>query len=353
MDSLYQILMVGIKGYELTPEEELRFSERCPGSVILFSRNIRTVQQVSELCASLREICETPPLIAIDQEGGLVDRLRPFLPVTISAEELAAQADLDQIREYGRLSGAILATLGIDINLAPVLDLKLNDHDNALRTRYLGATAEEVIQRAGAYLDGLNSTGVRGCLKHYPGLGHTLVDSHFVLPTNESDLETLRANDLAPYRALRDQAPLVMVAHCHYPALDGPRPVPASLAPAAYRLLRGEIGFTGVAMTDDLGMAAVGREYSLDAMIRLGLRAGADMLPLCNDFDAINASFDVLESVRSEGLVAKERIDEAVARVLASKRDQPAFETSARTVELFEEYKEELVRLRLEVVTRG
>lgn len=353
MDSLYQILMVGLKGYELTPEEEVLFAERSPGSVILFSRNIRTVQQVAELCAALHEICEVPPLIAIDQEGGLVDRLRPFLPVTISAEELASNATLDQIRDYGRLSGAILATLGIDINLAPVLDLQYNDHDNALRTRYLGRTAEEVTARARAYLEGLNSTGVRGCLKHYPGLGHTMVDSHFVLPTNESDLDTLRAHDLQPYHELREMAPLVMVAHCHYPALDGPSPVPASLAPSAYRMLREEIGFTGVAMTDDLGMAAVGREYSLDAMIRLGLRAGADMLPFCNDLDAIRAAFDVLESVRSEGLVPEARIGEAVNRVLAIKENRQRFKASPHLAEQFETEKERLVRLRLEVVTRG
>lgn len=348
-DKYYQVLMIGLQGYQLTTEEEHLLSNYSPGGVILFARNIASASQVGELCASVYELCRGQPFIAVDQEGGLVDRLRSLTTASISAEAISL-AGPELIREYGRITGEILRLLGINLNFAPVVDLRLSDADNALRRRYWGSNASEVTDRAGEYLAGLNSGGVPGCLKHFPGLGRAQADSHFQLPTVNTPLETLRKNDFKPFVELAHLTPMIMVSHCHYSAIDGEIIIPASFSRRIYRLLRTNIAFEGVTVTDDLDMGAVSLKYSIRERILLPLLAGADMLPFCNQWEGIVASFDHLEEIVRNGDLPEERLSKAADRVIAAKRFIPEmYQIPGNQEEVLQSCDERLAQLKREV----
>ena len=323
VENAHQLLMIGLQGHELTAREELLLGEYSPGGVILFGRNVKGAGQLANLCARIDEICEIRPLIAIDQEGGRVDRLRAILGTSLSAPEVAARGNAGVARRFGANAGAMLAALGVNLDLAPVVDLDLASADNSLRGRHWGRNAETVCELAGAFLDGLQSAGVLGCLKHFPGLGREPVDSHVELPTIDASMEELRAADLLPFMRLAGKARFAMVTHCAYPAIDASGR-PASLSPAAYALLRGECGFGGVAITDDLEMGALDTFGGWEEKLTAAVAAGADMLAVCSDAEAIAAAFDILTGLATKGSPLEERVREAAARIAEVKAALPA-----------------------------
>ena len=314
LEKIYQLLLIGLQGPTLLPFEERLLRRYSPGGVILFGRNIVSASQVAELCARVYDLCETTPVIAIDQEGGRVDRLRSILMVALSPEDFSLGTGLLLVRRFGEITAGMLRSLGINMNLAPVVDLEIPATDNALRGRLWGSDPEAVVERAGAFLEGMKSESIIGCLKHFPGLGRARVDSHFELPSVTVGLEELRRSDLAPFARLAATAPAVMLAHCRYSAIDGGR-LPASLSPEAYRLLRDETGFAGVALTDDLEMGALSIFDSWEEKLAAAINAGADMLPICSNEMAIEKSFDILPRLRDRKVVSEVRLDEATARI--------------------------------------
>jgi beta-N-acetylhexosaminidase len=352
VENRYQVLMIGLRGYELTPEEEQYLNNYSPGGVIFFGRNIRDVNQIAELSASIYELCDVPPLIGIDQEGGLVDRLRPLLTSTLSAEELAGNASLEQIERYGEITGHMLTTLGMNMNFAPVVDIRFSNADNALPRRYWGATPEQVVANASAILDGQDRTGVISCLKHFPGLGRTTEDSHFTLPRNDAGLEELRTVDIEPYVHLAGRVPFVMIAHCHFTAFDPDVVRPSSISPPVYDYLRNELGYTNAVVTDDLSMAGIDDGKTCDYLVSGPLGAGADLLPFCNNFDCIDRCFDLLDQAIKEKHVSEDRVEEAAGRILAVKsRIMQTYFPDQRIHERFTELRNRMKQLRLEVMT--
>lgn len=344
--------MIGLHGYELTPKEEDFLSNYSPGGVIFFGRNIRDIRQVAELSASIYELCDSPPLIGIDQEGGLVDRLRPLLTSTLSAEELSQNASLKQIERYGNITGQMLETLGMNFNFAPVVDIRFSNADNALPRRYWGTSPEKVIENAAAFLDGQDRTSVIGCLKHFPGLGRTTEDSHFTLPRNEASLDELREVDVVPYVHLANRVPFVMIAHCHFTAFDPDSVRPSSVSPPVYDFLRNELGYTNAVVTDDLSMAGIDAGTTCDYLVTGPLNAGADLLPFCNNFDCIDRCFDLLDEAIENGEVPTERVEEAADRILAIKSGiMQKYSPGTRVTERFIELRDEMKQLRLEVMT--
>ena len=351
VEHAHQLLMIGLQGPELTAGEERLLSRFCPGGIILFGRNVESAEQLAALCARIAELCEIAPLIAIDQEGGRVDRLRGILNTSLSAPDVAARGDAEAARRFGANAGAMLGALGINLNLAPVVDLDLSEADNSLRGRHWGSDAETVCRLAGAYLEGLQSAGVFGCLKHFPGLGREPVDSHRELPTIEASLDELRSADLVPFVRLAGAARFAMVTHCAYPAIDADGR-PASLSPAAYALLRGDCGFGGVAITDDLEMGALDGCGSWEEKLRAAVAAGADMLAVCADPEGIVSSFDILAGLAAKGAPLEGRIREAAARVAEIKsilpgERSPAPDPGAEIARL----EEELAELQREVAS--
>ncbi|MBI4455929.1 MAG: glycoside hydrolase family 3 protein [Acidobacteria bacterium] len=290
-----QGLIVGFSGAVLDQSTLAMLSKLRPAGIILFARNLQQRLQVRNLMQNLVETC-APRLVCIDQEGGPVDRLRAVFPPFPSPASLARFHTAKIFYDYGRFSGEILHAFGFNVTLAPVLDLHFHDEDNALRSRYLGHDPFLVTAFAKEYLAGLQSAGVLGCGKHFPGLGRARLDTHLQLAEIEAPLEQLAGADLVPYQQLRDRLKMVMVNHACYPQLEK-KPfsrrqegtheerVPASCAPTVYQLLRTALGFSGIALTDDLDMGAIRRMIPPEEIPTRCFKAGADLLLVGTELD--------------------------------------------------------------------
>lgn len=248
----------GCAGPELVAEERDFFRDADPFGFILFARNIETPEQVARLTSSLREAVGRDAPILVDQEGGRVQRLRaphwqewePPLDTVLADPARAA----DRMRRRMAVIGAELRAVGIDANCAPLGDVAREGTHPFLRNRCYGTDPETVAKVARAVAEGLLRAGVLPVLKHLPGHGLSHLDTHLELPVVDLGLEALRAVDFAPFRALND-LPMAMTAHLVFSALDPDQPVTQS--PVMIRLIREEIGFNGLLMTDDLNMQAL------------------------------------------------------------------------------------------------
>ncbi|HXV77902.1 MAG TPA: glycoside hydrolase family 3 N-terminal domain-containing protein [Candidatus Polarisedimenticolaceae bacterium] len=278
-------LLVGLPAGDWTPRVGQRIEALDPAGVILFGRNLVSAERTREMLGRIAERLTRPPLLAIDQEGGRVSRLERWIGPTVAARSLAA-LDESAARGFGEATGRALRWLGLNLDFAPVVDLSAVDATNGIGDRSFGTDPRLVTRMARAFLGGLQGAGVAGCLKHFPGLGHTAIDSHDALPTVRRPLERLREEDLLPYRELGDLPASVMVGHGHYPAFDGETPLPATLSPAIVGgELRGRLGFGGLVVSDDMEMGAVAGRDGEGAAAVAAVRAGCDLLLYCSDLD--------------------------------------------------------------------
>jgi beta-N-acetylhexosaminidase len=222
-----QFLFIGLPGTELDAETRALIKDVKPGGVIIFGRNVSGPEQLRSLLDSVREIVPTPPLFGIDQEGGLVDRLRRIFTPMPSARTIRQHGDLAAARALGRVTGEVLRLLGFNINFAPVMSIMTDDRDllsNGLYSRSFGRSPGEVLGYTTVYMRGLQGTGCIGCLKHFPGIGAGEVDSHEEMPVVHLSHDDLIAQDLAPYIELfqrrDDRVRCVMVSHGGFPNID-------------------------------------------------------------------------------------------------------------------------------------
>jgi beta-N-acetylhexosaminidase len=293
-----QHLFVGIPGKELTPATRKFLNEIQPGGIILFARNIGTAGELRALGKALRRELDYRPLIAMDQENGRVNRLREIAGELPTIAELKREGVPEKVEEFGRSIGRWLHQFNVDLNFAPVFDLDLATADNALRDRCWGKTAGEVIKWAGAFLEGQEREGVAACPKHFPGLGRATLDSHEHLPIINDGI----AEDIEPYRHFMRRLTAIMVGHGHYPAFENK---PASLSHAVVTdLLRRQLGFTGLVMTDDLEMGAI---ESFEDAVGEAFHAGADMLLICHTPEKAVAARNVLAKMRAEQFVESQK----------------------------------------------
>ena len=318
-----QLLLVGLSGPELDPPTREMLEAVQPGGVLLANRNIEAAAQVLELTSAIRSVVKVPPLIAVDQEGGRVDRLKPILSAMPSADLLRAANDASAAARLGEITAEALRTLGFNVNLAPVLDVALNDSaDNGLRGRYLGATAAEVVRLSGAYLEGLQRVGIVGVGKHFPGLGGSTPDSHSLLPEIDRPRDSMLREDLLPYTELfskiNARLGAVMIGHGHYPAFHGPSPLPATLSKnITTGLLREELGFKGLAITDDLEMGAVTSLRSVSDAAVEAVEAGADVI-MVGSPEGANKAWQRMTEAAREGRITAQRISRSfdnIARI--------------------------------------
>ncbi|HEY9039416.1 MAG TPA: beta-N-acetylhexosaminidase [Roseovarius sp.] len=268
------------EGHRLTAEEKRFFAASDPFGFILFGRNIDSADQVRALCADMREAVGRDAPITIDQEGGRVQRLRPPLwrewPAPLDHVGLAGPQAAEAMYLRYRIIAAELHALGIDSNCAPLVDVAGAATHAFLRDRCYGTDPARVALLGRAVADGLLDGGVLPVLKHIPGHGRAQADSHLDLPVVTEDKAVLTACDFAPFKALND-LPMGMTAHLVYAALDDR---PATVSPVMMRLIRDEIGFGGLIMTDDISMKAL--KGSLTDITRASLDAGCDVALLCN-----------------------------------------------------------------------
>ncbi len=308
-------LLIGVPGPQLDRETAERVATLAPAGVILFRRNLSSPEQTRRLLDELRTLLPPDPILAVDQEGGRVSRLEPFVGPTPSAAMLA-RAGVSATQRFARATGQALRSLGFNLDFAPVVDLCAPDAPNGIGARSFGVDPESVTRLAAAYLAGLAEAQIAGCLKHFPGLGATVVDSHLVRPRVEKSRAELEATELVPFRRLAPVTPAVMIGHGHYPALDPASEAPASLSSRIVAsLLRTEIAFDGLVVTDDLEMGAVG-ELDVDGSAAVAaIEAGCDLLLYCAELDrAERAARAIFDRAHGQPTFAR-RLDEALQSI--------------------------------------
>lgn len=307
-----QMLMVGLPGPRLDPVARELVRELRVGGVILFARNLEAPEQVWELTRDLqREAVAAsgrPLLVAVDQEGGTVQRLKAPFTLIPKARDLGLEASPREVEELARRTAYELALVGINLNLAPVLDVARGP-ECPLYERSYGADPELVAVLGKAAIRGYAAGGVLPVAKHFPGLGDTLRDSHVELPDAQGK-DPARSIDLIPFRqAIAAGVPAIMTAHTLIPEWDT-RPGTLS-AVAIQTWLRHELGFTGVVMTDDLEMGAIAGRFRVSQAAREALAAGADLLLICRQVEAAWETAALLAEAESLG----ERAMEAARRL--------------------------------------
>src|SRR6266849_3955232 len=328
-----QFFFIGLPGTQLDDEARELIDEIKPGGIILFGRNIESREQVRKLLDDARAMLPVTPLCGVDQEGGLVDRLREIFPAMPSARAIRQHGDLAGVRALGRITGEVLRMLGFDINFAPVMSIITQERSqltNGLYSRSFGSSPGEVLGYTTVYMRGLQATGCLGCLKHFPGIGAGAVDSHIEMPMVPLSRDDLLAQDLAPYMELfqraDDRVRVVMVSHGGFPNIDikhgttGGLVEPASISPRIVtNLLRQELGYKHLVVTDDLEMGAIAKQYKIeDASVRAFL-AGEDMLLICATPETILRGYRALLTAARTGQISEKRINASLKRIAATK----------------------------------
>ncbi len=296
-------VILGIESVRLSEAEAELFRATPPLGVILFARNVANPAQLRDLCGEIRRVLPPGAVIAIDQEGGRVQRLRP--PHWPAYRAAARIGSADEAFAIGAAIGADCASLGVDLVCAPVLDRHVPGADQIVGDRAYGAETGVIVARAGAMARGLLSQGVMPVGKHAPGHGRALVDSHLLLPR----LDEPAAEDLAPFRAL-NHLPWMMTAHIEFSALDI---IPATLsATVISSIIRGAIGFDGMLITDDLGMKALQGDTA-DLAAR-AIEAGVDAALACSG--TIAEARAILAAVPELSARSQERLQRARQQAL-------------------------------------
>ncbi len=350
-----QFFYIGLSGTTLDGEARALIDEVQPGGVIMFGRNVEGAQQLRDLLDGVKEMLPNNPLVGVDQEGGLVDRLRKIFTPMPSARTIREHGDLAGARSLGRITGEALRLLGFNMNFAPVMSIMTDERDllsNGLYSRSFGRSPGEVLGYTTVYLRGLQETGIMGCLKHFPGIGAGEVDSHEQMPMVTLSHDDLMAQDLAPYVELfqrkDDRVRCVMVSHGGFPNIDIKKGVtggllePASLSHnIVTNLLRQELGFQHLVVTDDLEMGAISKHCEIESAVVRAFLAGNDMMLICAHPDIIRRGYRSLLTVAQNGRLPKERMRASLKRIAAMKAlTKPAAEFNLqRLQELSEETK--------------
>ncbi len=293
-----QRLMLGFEGTTLNPDLKFLIRELKVGGIILFKLNIESPDQVARLCADAQacaKACGQPPLfIAVDQEGGKVARLTPPFTQFPGNPHISSQADA---QAFARITAQELAGVGINMNLAPVLDLVPEGVESIMQDRAFPGDADRVSVLGTRVIKTLQEGKIMAVAKHFPGIGRTIKDSHYLLPVLDTDPSLLRATDMKPFEAARDvDVSGIMLSHIFYPRLDDTWQ--ASLSPAiAGEILRKELGYEGLVLTDDLDMRAIG--HDMKTCVGQILASGIDLALICHKGPNIQVAWE--EMVRLLG----------------------------------------------------
>jgi len=328
-----QLLYIGLPGTQLDADARALVREVSPGGVIVFGRNVAAPEQLRALLDGVREMAAVGPLFGIDQEGGLVDRLRKICTPMPAARVIRQHGDLAAARAHGRITGEVLRLLGFNMNFAPVMSIMTEDRDllsNGLYSRSYGRSPGEVLGYTMVYLRGLQRAGCLGCAKHFPGIGAGEVDTHEEMAVIHLTHDDLIAQDLAPYIELfqreDNMVRAVMVSHGGFPYIDihrgiaGGRLVPASINPSIVTgLLREELGYRGLVVTDDLEMGAIAKHSEIEEAALRAVLAGEDMILVCAKPEMIRRAYAALLKAAREGELSRERIESSLRRIAAFK----------------------------------
>jgi beta-N-acetylhexosaminidase len=316
-----QLLIGSLPGMTITPELRSLAREFSLGGVTLFSRNIEAAEQVAELSVDLQALAGDVPLwVSVDQEGGRVARLRkPFTewpPMAV----LGRSGSADLASRFAAALGAELRAVGVTLDYAPVLDIHTNPQNPVIGDRALADSAAEVARLGAAIVRALQDNGVAACGKHFPGHGDTSVDSHLDLPLVEHPPDRIRRVECVPFREAIDAGvAFVMTAHLLVPSLDDERP--ATLSPRIVQaMLREELGFPGVILSDDLEMKAIAKSYAVPEAAVQAIVAGCDAVLVCSgDVEMQAATLEALVYAVEQDRISYKRLEDAHKRLRRAK----------------------------------
>lgn len=320
-----QLLVVGFQGSDEHPPEAIQdaLGEGKIGGVILFRRNVATLEQVLRLNSAIHDAARdaiAPPFVSLDQEGGRVVRLREPLTPIPPMRAVGQTQNTSLCAQVSEVIATEVAACGFNLNFAPVIDVDTNPDNPIIGDRAFSNSPQEVSRMAGAFLVGHWTAGVIPCGKHFPGHGDTDTDSHLELPVLNHPPERLEDVELEPFRKMIEaEISMLMTAHIMVPALDTVHPATLSHA-IMTRLLRQELGYKGVVITDDLEMKAVSETYSVEEMVELGLRAGIDIFLICHTQEKWEKAWAHLLKL-SENERDRARIFESANRVMRLKNE--------------------------------
>lgn len=325
LDDIPQVVMMGLEGPSPSTEE-IRLIERGIGGVILFERNCVEPTQVSQLIDTLQGIATRrrggiPLCIAIDQEYGTVQRIKKGITPLPSAADFGEIGDPLIVRRAAEIIGEELAIMGVTMNLAPVADILVEPQNLIIGRRSFGMDPHLVGKMVSAFIQGLQAQGVAACAKHFPGHGATETDSHHLLPIIPKSSERLQAEEIVPFRyAVAAGVAAVMTGHLLLPSLDAD--LPATLSSAIIEgMLRGQLGFSGVVISDDLCMGALNQWGDIEARGVAAFKAGVDFLLVAHAH--VGGLIDGLKKGIEKGDIPAERAMMAVARVRRLKEAYP------------------------------
>jgi beta-N-acetylhexosaminidase len=320
-----QLFMIGVPGPDLDKETDELIREGHVGGVILFSRNIENPLQLAALCRELQSAAskaqELPLFLAVDQEGGRVARLKE--PFTLFPGNAAIGMDEEPVKraiEFARVTSKEMKLVGLNMNLAPVVDVQRGEIEKHLAGRSFGEDPEVVAFLGRIVVKHLQENGIMAVAKHFPGLGRADVDPHFHLPKINIDLEELERFNFPPFAAAIEEGVCgIMTSHALYPALDQERP--ATLSPMVLtKVLRERMGFRGLTITDDLEMGAIATERSVADGALKSFQAGADILLICKDQTHVRESLELLSHALSRKTISQERLARSLETIRKMKK---------------------------------
>jgi len=319
-----RLFTVGFHGKSLN-DDLSRLLARGVSGVILFSRNVGNPAETFDTTSSIKRQAGRPLLIALDQEGGKVSRLRHGFSELPSMRALGATGSAALAREVGALIGRELSAVGFDMNYAPVLDVDTNPENPVIGSRSFGRTPELVSEFGVALAAGLESVGVAACGKHFPGHGDTSQDSHLNLPRLPHSFARLEQVELAPFRAaIAAGIPALMTAHVIFEALDPVYPATMS-RPVLHGLLRERLGYEGLIVSDDLEMRAITDHYGVEDAVVRGLDAGVDQFLCCHTADVVHRAIEAVVHAAERSTVSRD------ALAIANRRNEKFSHRYARS----------------------
>ncbi len=325
-EQIGQVLAVGF--HEPMPSQDIveLIQKYHVGNIILFQRNIQNIQQVYELTTRLQKIAREaghryPLLIMIDQENGMVRRFGQNTTIFPGNMALGAIGSEQIAYDIAQATGRELQSLGINMNLAPVVDVNNNPANPVIGVRSFGEDPQQVARLGAAMVRGYRAAGIITCLKHFPGHGDTAVDSHLALPIIPYDMERLEAIELVPFKsAIAVGADSIMIAHMYLPAIMQNEMVPATLSRTVVtELLRKKLGFTGLIVSDCMEMQAVSDTVGSEQGTVGALKAGIDLVLVSHTFTRQSGSIEAVQAAIQDGTLSEERVQEAAEHVLQLK----------------------------------
>lgn len=320
-----QHMLIGVSGHTLTNDEKKFIVENNISGVVLFARNCGSPEQIRDLCAEIQSLrhkmaSRAPLFIGIDMEGGRVHRLKP--PFT-QWPPLKTVGDLDAPTvafHFAHRMGLELMTVGINLDFAPCVDVFTNPANTVIGDRAVSSDPHQVEKMASALVRGYIKSGVVSCAKHFPGHGHTVIDSHEELPIEEADLKRLHEVELVPFKkAFRSRVDMVMTGHILFKSVDKDWPVTLSEF-FLKKMLRDELKYKGLIISDDLDMKAMAKHYDKGFIPVRALQAGCDLLLYCNEPESPPVAIETIMNAVAQGQHPKAELEHTLKRIIDLKK---------------------------------